>query len=213
MLKELIDKFYESKQDSRNKIAFYITDAGKCPRAVWFSMKGYPKKELDARTLRIFEHGNHTHMRIIGVLFSLGLVNAVEIEIPSNEFIHGRADAIINLKGEPYVVEIKSVNSMKFKNQEPDKDHVNQLQFYMHFFKMKKGILVYENKDTQDIKEFVIEYDEALVKHLFSEFNDLKQKLEKNIVPEIPEDIEDWRCEYCSYLEACEKIEEKKQPA
>jgi CRISPR-associated protein Cas4 len=209
MIKELIDKFYDAKQEKREKIAFYVSDAGKCPRAIWFSVKGYPKKEFDARMQRVFEHGNHTHMRIMGVLFSLGLVNAVEIDIPRNEMIHGRADAIISINNEPYVVEVKSVNSTKFKKEYPDQDHVNQLQLYLYFFNIKKGILLYENKDTQELKEFIIDYDEPLIKKLFAVFNELKKQVEGNITPGIPEGIEDWRCDYCPYLEECGKIEKK----
>jgi CRISPR/Cas system-associated exonuclease Cas4 (RecB family) len=159
--------------------------------------------------MRIFEHGNHTHMRIMGVLFSLGMVTAAEIDIPENEMIHGRADAILSINSEPYVLEIKSVNSMKFKKDFPDADHVKQLQSYLFFFKIKKGILLYENKDNQELKEFIIEYDEKIVKEIFAFFNDLKVKVEKSIIPGIPEGLEDWRCEYCPYLESCEKIEEK----
>jgi CRISPR-associated exonuclease Cas4 len=213
MLKEKIDSLYGSKQESRDKLAFYISDAGKCPRAIWFAMKKYPKKEVDARVMRIFEHGNHTHMRIMAALYSLGLVTASEIGIPDNQMVHGRADAIVNIDGDLYVLEIKSVNSMRFRKAEPDQDHIKQLQLYLYFFNIKKGILLYENKDNQEIKEFIIEYDEALVKKIFSEFNILKEQVEKSKVPEIPENLEDWRCEYCPYLESCEKIEEKEMKA
>ena len=211
MLKELIDEFYQSKKDSKEKTAFYATDAGKCPRAIYFALKKYPKKDYDAKILRIFEHGNHTHMRIVGVLFSLGLINAVEVDLPEKDLIHGRADVIISIKGEPYVVEIKSVNSFKFKKGEPDSDHIKQLQLYLHFFKIKKGILLYENKDNQDLMEYVIEYDEKLALKLIDSFSHLKEKVENNTVPEIPSDLEDWRCEYCPYLESCEKVEEKEK--
>ncbi len=209
MLKERIDSLYSSKQENRDKLAFYISDAGKCPRAIWFAMKKYPKKEVDARVMRIFEHGNYTHMRIMSALYSLGLVTASEIGIPDNQMIHGRADAIVNIDGELYVVEIKSVNSMRFKKAEADQDHIKQLQLYLYFFKIKKGILIYENKDNQEIKEFMIEYNEPLVKKLFSDFNILKDKIGMNQVPEIPDDLEDWRCEYCPYIASCEKVEEK----
>ena len=209
MIKEKINEFYKSRQYGKEKTAFWVSDAGKCPRAVWFSRKGYPKKPTEPRFMRVFEHGNHTHMRIMSVLFSLGLVNAVEISIPENEFIHGRADAIISMDGEPYVIEIKSVNTMKFRKEEPDADHVKQLQLYLHFFKIKKGILVYENKDTQALKEFAVEYDEAFVRDIISFFNELKEKVDKDIIPGIPADIENWRCEYCPYLESCKKVEEE----
>jgi CRISPR-associated protein Cas4 len=211
MIKELIEEFYRYKGKDKDKLAFWVSDAGKCPRAIWFSLKGYPKKEPDSRMMRVFEHGDHTHLRIMGVLYSLGLVNASEISIPENEMIHGRADAIITLKGEPHVVEIKSVNQARFKKKEPSPDHVKQLQLYLYFFKVKKGILLYENKDTQELKEYAIEYDAKLVKDIIALFNDLKDKAEKGIMPEIPKDLESWRCEYCAYLEECKKIEEEKK--
>ena len=211
MIKEKIDEFYRARQGSKEKTAFYISDAGKCPRAVWFSRKGYPRKPTEPRTMRIFEHGNHVHMRLMSALFSLGLVTAVEVAIPENEFIHGRADAIISIDGEPYVVELKSVNSFKFKQGEVNPDHVKQLQLYMHFFKIKKGILLCENKDNQDLKEFIIDYDEVFVAKLLEFFADLKEKVDGNEIPAIPSDIERWRCEYCDYIESCEKAEEKKK--
>ncbi len=209
MIKELINEFYSAKGKNREKTAFYVSDAGRCPRAIWFSLKKYPKKPTDPRFMRVFEHGNHTHMRIMSVLFSLGLVNAVEVTIPENEIIHGRADAVISIHGEPHVVEVKSVNSIKFKKGEPDADHIKQLQLYLHFFKIKKGILLYENKDTQELKEYVIDYNENFVKNLLVFFNGLKEKVDKGIIPEIPKDIEDWRCEYCPYIESCEKAQEE----
>ncbi|MEM4703410.1 MAG: CRISPR-associated protein Cas4 [Candidatus Pacearchaeota archaeon] len=210
MIKELIDEFYSGKEKDKEKVAFYVSDTGKCPRAIWFSLKNYPKRPVEARVLRIFEHGDYTHMRIMGALFSLGLVKAVEISIPENEFIHGRADAILTLNNEPHVLEIKSINSTKFKNKEPEKDHVFQIQLYMHFFKLRKGILIYENKDNQELKEYLIEYDEKLANDLLYKFKKIKEDVDKNIVPEIPKDIEDWRCEYCPYIESCEKIEEQR---
>ena len=38
MLKELIDQFYLDNQKNGSQTKFYITDAGKCPRAVFFKL-------------------------------------------------------------------------------------------------------------------------------------------------------------------------------
>ncbi|MFH1823587.1 MAG: CRISPR-associated protein Cas4 [archaeon] len=205
MIKDLINDFYVSKDHNKEKAAFYISDAGKCPRAIWFSLKNYPKKPTEARIMRIFEHGDYTHMRIMGALFSMGLVNAVEIKIPDNEFIHGRADAIITLDNEPVVLEIKSINSYKFKSEEASKDHILQLQLYLHFFKIKKGILIYENKDNQELKEYLVEYNEELIKNILEGFKKIKIDFEEDKEPGIPTDLEKWRCDYCPYADSCKK--------
>ena len=206
MIKERIDEFYTSKQDDKDRQYFYISEAGKCARAIYFTWKKLPKKAKDARFLRIMDHGDYTHMRIMSVLFSLGLVKATEITIPSQEIIHGRADAIVNIDEKPYVVELKSINSYGFKKLEaPKKEHICQLQLYLHYFKIPQGVLVYENKDNQDLKEFKLEYDEKFAKQLVEDFHILKHMIENNIVPPKSTNLEGWECEYCDYAEECKK--------
>ena len=210
MLRELIDEVYLSKQREKEKTHFYVTDAGKCPRAVYFSLKGAPKEPLDARALRIFEHGDHTHMRLASALFSLGIVCAVEVAIPPNETIHGRADAIVRIDGETYVVEFKSINRYAFENKlsAPQPEHMAQIQLYMHFFKIPKGILIYESKDTQDIKEFVVDCDRNLIRKVLGEFDRIQGFMGRGVIPPKPKDIEPWRCEYCCYRQTCAKVEQ-----
>jgi len=122
-------------------MSFFAEDAGKCPRAVYFSIKGYQRKDLDPRILRIFDVGDDTHRRILGALFSLGLVVACEVPIPNQKLIHGRADAILSVKGRPIVLEIKSSSSNKFRRlSRPEGAHLKQIQVYLHFFTFLKGL-------------------------------------------------------------------------
>jgi CRISPR-associated protein Cas4 len=209
MLKELIDQFYTDGFRDRDRTGkFYITDAGKCPRAIFFKFKKYPYKEPEARILRIFDHGDYTHMRLMSVLFSLGIVRAAEIKIPPQEIISGRVDAIIGFEGKPYVLEIKSSSRYRFaKLTEPDPDHQKQLQLYLHYFKIPQGIFIYEDKDSQNLKEFIVEYNPELVEKILKELEILKEQIKHNTIPSIPKDIEPWRCEYCEYQEECQKIE------
>lgn len=207
MIKELIDSFYLNRQGENRSNNFYVSDAGKCSRAVYFRIKGYAKKEMEARVLRLLDHGDYTHMRIMSVLFSLGIVRASEVETPSQEIIHGRADAIVSLDNQLYILEIKSINKAAFSNLEkPNPDHVKQLQFYMHYFKLKDGILIYECKDTQDIKEFAVSYNKEEVDAMLKDLEELKKNIDLSIMPEIPKDIEKWRCDYCPYAEECIKV-------
>ncbi len=141
MLKELIDKFYldRERDKARTQTRFYITDAGRCSRAIFFKFKKAPKEEMAARVLRMFDHGDYIHRLILNTLFSLGIVRSSEINIPPQEIISGRADAIISFDNSLYVLDIKSMNSMIFKNlAEPKEENINQLQLYLHFFKIPK---------------------------------------------------------------------------
>jgi len=211
MLKELIDQFYTDHFKERDKSHFYITDAGKCPRAIYFKFKKAPRKEPEARILRIFDHGDYTHLRIMNVLFSLGIVRAAEIKIPPQEIINGRADAIIGFEGKPYVVEIKSSSQYKFgKLDTPEPEHLKQIQLYLHYFKIPQGILIYEDKNNQELKEFIVKYDPTLVQNTLKEFEILKEQIQKDVIPPIPSGIESWRCEYCEYKEECQRVEKSK---
>lgn len=155
MLKELIDKFYIENQRNKEQTHFYITDAGKCPRQVFFRFKNVPRAAMDARIMRIFEHGEHIHRNIFNILYRLKIGVTTEIPIPSQEIISGRADAILCIDNENYVLDIKSMNSMIFRKlEQPKEENVYQLQLYLHYFNIKKGILLYIDKDQQEIKEF-----------------------------------------------------------
>ena len=233
MLKELIDKFYlERERQKRGKrkerVRFYISEVGRCPRAIFFRFKKAPAEEIEPERLRIFEEGEIIQQRILRHLFSLGLIRATEVPIPPQEIIAGRADAIVSFSegvltdlgvkkipeidfGTPYVLEIKSISGrMNFDKLKPNENHINQLQLYLHYFKIRKGILLYLNKDTQEMKEFFIDYDPRKVEILLEWFNKLKKKIEENTVPiRLLDWPKNWECKGCEFFEICNIAGEK----
>jgi len=205
MLKELIDDFYLENQKNREQTRFYITDAGKCPRAVFFKFKNAPKEPIEARLMRIFEHGESIHRNIFNILYRLKIGCTTEIRIPDQEIVSGRADAILCINNENYVLDIKSINSMLFRKlEEPKEENIYQVQLYMHFFGIKKGLLLYVDKDQQNLKEFFLEYDESLCKGLMDKFYALKSQIETDVLPAKLEDYpRNWQCTYCQYKDIC----------
>ena len=206
MLKELIDKFYLDQQRDRQQLHFYITDAGKCARQVFFKFKQAPREKMDARIMRIFDFGETLHRNIFNVLYRLRIGVTTEVKIPAQELVSGRADAILTIDGENYVMDIKSINSMIFANmKEPKIENVYQIQLYLHYFNIKKGILLYIDKDKQDIKEFIIDYDAELCNRLLNEFKVLKGKIDNDTIPvTLPDYPDNWQCSYCPYREVCD---------
>jgi len=207
MLREIIDKFYLDRQRDKEQRHFYITDAGRCGRAIFFKFKNVPRKEMEANILRLFDHGDHIHQLIMKPLLSTRDIHVVasEVDIPPQEVISGRADAILSDGKELFVLDIKSMNSMVFRGMnEPKEENINQIQLYLHYFKIPKGILLYVNKDNQDLKEFVVSYNPAKAEALLSDLTNLKKQIEKNVVPSrIPTYPNDWQCQYCQFKEVC----------
>lgn len=215
MLKELIDKFYldrERERKEKERIQFFISEVGKCPRAIFFKFKKAPAEAIEPERLRVFDHGDLIHKMVLTPLESLGLVVASEIPIPPQKIISGRADAIISISGEEYVLDIKSISGRKnfSKMEEPIPEHVWQVQLYLHFFNKKKGILLYVNKDTQELREFIFDYDRNLSLQLLDWFEKLKLKIEKNLVPiRLADWPENWQCQTCQFKEICKLAGEK----
>jgi CRISPR/Cas system-associated exonuclease Cas4 (RecB family) len=207
MLRELIDKFYLTREKDRDQHHFYITDAGRCPRSLFFKFKKAPREAMEAKILRMFDHGDYIHQLIMKPLFGMREINVVasEVNIPPQELISGRADAILSNGKELYVLDIKSMNSMVFKNlAEPKEENIDQIQLYLHYFKVLKGILLYVNKDTQELKEFEVAYDQKRSEALLQDLSDIKTKIDSGTIPDrISGYPEDWQCRYCQFKEIC----------
>jgi CRISPR/Cas system-associated exonuclease Cas4 (RecB family) len=208
MLKELIDKFYLDKQRDKEQTHFYITDAGKCARALFFKFKNVPRKEMEASVLRLFDHGDHMHQLIMKPLLSIRDVHVVasEVNVPPQEIISGRADAIISDGQNLYVLDIKSMNSMIFdKLLEPKEENVDQIQLYLHYFKIPKGVLLYVNKNTLALKEFMVEYSQEKSLSLLNGLQENKKKIDCGVIPDrISNYPEDWQCRYCQFRGVCD---------
>jgi len=208
MLKELIDKFYLDRKKDKEQQHFYVSEAGKCPRQIFFKFKNAPRKEMEANILRLFDHGDHMHQLIMKPLLSIRAVRVVsaEVGIPPQELVSGRADAIISDGKELYVLDIKSMNSMIFKNlTSPKEENINQIQLYLHYFKIPKGILLYVDKDKLNLKEFIIDYNKTLAEKILNGLACLKKQIDSNIIPpRIPDYPGNWQCSYCQFRELCD---------
>ena len=208
-LKTIINDYYISQQRDRKKVRFYISEAGKCPRQVFYSFKDTPKKALDPNFLRLFDQGDHMHQMIMKSLLSAKGVKviAAEINIPPQNLISGRADAIIEKDRELFVLDIKSINSRAFGYlKEAKEDNVKQLQLYLHYFQIQKGILLYVDKDKLRLKEYEVIYDRVEAERLISELTTLQKQIDSNVLPPRLKDYPKfWGCKYCRYKKTCDK--------
>jgi len=208
MLHEIIDKYYLDRQENRKQTHFYISQAGKCPRHIFFKCKGVPEKELEPHILRLFDHGDHMHQLIMSALLSTRDIHVVasEVKIPPQELVSGRADAVISDGSQLYVLDIKSMNSMVFKAmQEPKPENIQQIQLYLYYFKIPKGILLYVNKDNLQLKEYIFDYNPSEAKKLIDDMAFLKKQIDDDIMPKRLDAYPgDWQCRYCQYKSICD---------
>jgi hypothetical protein len=126
-----------------------------------------PKKSTSwARLLRIFLQGWYIHMKW-QYLFEFGGISLAVEKAHFYKFwnFYFTPDAIINMFGKNCVVEIKSHTINGFNElKKPPANAVRQAQIYMHFTGIPYGLILVENKNNQEYKVWLIEYDWTIVK-------------------------------------------------
>jgi len=201
----------------------------KCERQFFYEFSDVVPEPLDIPTLKTFGVGEAIHEWIQDILVKEGVAEVIEDEtIEYNEDlgvctgrvskeenkiiikepveIHGRLDCQIKHEQESIVVEIKSVKNGGFFyiGNNPKAAHVQQLQLYLDHKGLKKGVILYINKDTGEFKEFEIKHDPELVIKAKERFAEVKKRIDTGEIPNRL-DIGSWQCSYCPYRLMCFK--------
>jgi len=118
------------------------------------------------RLLRIFLEGWYIHKKWQYLFTMAGISQAVEKTHKSKFWnFTFTPDAIITVLNKKVVVEIKSHTMIGFdKLVSPPVGAVRQAQIYMNFAGIPWGIILVENKNNQEFKVWLIEYDFEMVK-------------------------------------------------
>lgn len=95
-------------------------------------------------------------------------------------------------KWEEYVVEIKSVNTYTYKKQKYHASGRKQCQLYMYLTGIHKGIVLCDDKNTQDFKVYRYDYNPAEIApyiRRLEKIQDYKEQLvlNKKLVPRMPQ--------------------------
>lgn len=106
----------------------------------------------------------------------------------ADTMIGGHVDAILDLRGQEnipedlsdedghMIVDFKSIRSEAFRRlAAPKESHFIQMQTYLYLSGLRTGKLLYENKNDQQFREFLIPRDEACIQKIRSEGEGLKK--------------------------------------
>lgn len=163
MLTQRIDTYLRNRpRPDRQKGVFHCSDLHlPISRLVSLYING-SNERFPAQTLRIFDCGTFLEKRLLQYLDEILISSNVPVEDPSLELV-GEVDALIELNGKEFVLEVKSINSRGFqKLRQPPKAHLWQVQGYLRCSGIEQAILLYENKDSQEFREFHIPVDPVI---------------------------------------------------
>lgn len=134
----------------------------------------------------------------------------VETHVKNTEYnFEGDVDVVLKSAstGEWLVVDLKTSKDSSYgrlSDNVVDFKYKIQITIYMWLLDIKQGIILYENKDNQEIKEIYVERDENIVNSIKKTAKDLLEILKQNKIPKRKYDKKtDYSCRYCDYARRC----------
>jgi CRISPR-associated exonuclease Cas4 len=187
---------------------FYASDCFKCKRSLFFEFTKRSVLPVDSALLRVFHNGDKVHERLHSYIEKFGSCQC-EVDMPFLFFggvpVHGRCDDLVEVSGVRTVVDYKSINCRVVAC--PKREHIAQLMLYLYAFDLPFGFLVYESKQTQDIFEFKVAFDERSFGEVREYFEDVAEFLKADRVPDAGGDGRHYPCFWgrggCSFREFC----------
>jgi len=204
--------------------------AGECPRYWTLAFDGQITYDnSDATGVANRTQGTLGHGRIQEAIEASGLL-AQDLEMdplprkynkqthPAMEFrvktddppFDGYGDVMIDYKGERLVGEIKTIRNDEFEyrkiNRRPKMGHLMQLLLYMKVWKMRKGVMIYENKNTHELLTLpvvVSEHYRAWAEEVFEWMKLVYKNWQEKQLPEIPYRSNSKICKVCPIQKAC----------
>lgn len=181
------------------------SSAGSCIRKQQFVYLGKKKPPLDTKTLNIFRNGDYMHLRHQVAGIEMGYLNDVEVRVELKEYhVRGTVDGVCS---DGQVAEFKSMNSYGFDNLlGPREDHLRQVHAYMLALDTKGARILYENKNSQEIKEFDIDFDDAISNLNIREWKHAQEGIEtRHLMTALP--ITSQECRWCPFKRDCRDTE------
>ena len=169
-----------------------------CDRYLWLYYNAkIPEQTLEPRIKRIFQNGNFLEDRVASWFVDLNILLDREVSLKQDiPPISGRMDFLIkHLEYGELPVELKSINKFGFTQLSAPKDEHNiQIQMYLNMAGYDHGTVLYECKDDQHLKAFLVERNEEVWGDILKRCFDIQ---EMAIMPT--------KCEGAWYC-ACKKV-------
>lgn len=198
--------------------AFIVSDKDWCVRAQVLSLiyKQLQRENVNVGLMRIFEEGNAVHEKWQRMFIRSGYSKAEDLDFTkfNDEYMISYTPDIICRIPEfydgPMVGEIKSVNTYAFKKQHKHPSAWKQCMWYMFLTGIKKGFVLCDDKNCQDFKIEVYDYDPDIVAPFIDRAEQVKyyysRVVNEHKMVKRPSDATSYdckRCSKCNMKDAC----------
>lgn len=162
--------------------AMIVSDNKFCVRQQVLSLlyKQLQGEQIPVGLKRIFEEGNAIHEKWQRMFIRAGYGKAKHMDKSrfNEEYeLSYTPDAIVKIPEfypEPMICEIKSMNTYSFKPATSHPTGGKQMQFYLWLTGLKRGFVLAEDKNTQEFKVFIEDYDSKKVAPFIERLDQVK---------------------------------------
>ena len=178
------------------RFSFSSSSAGYCQRRQVYEYFGIrPDGRPSAQLTNLFNDGKWRHLRWQAMLLSAGILDGIEFPldwpakrskgsmdghgvVPDSHPVHG---------GREFGFELKGINPYGYaaviKRDAPEEKHLDQVHRYFLSGGHDVFVIVYEDKATQNWKEFVIEEEPLRLAQQQQELDDLNAAIDAHRLP------------------------------
>lgn len=164
-----------------------------CLMVQYMNMLKCPFEEnIEPNLRRIFNNGDHVHLRLQKYLLDAKLIKRNKYDPVSKcEFpfinkkwrVRGTCDGLLTRRDA--VLEIKSINQRGFSGLGgPKAEHLWQGHLYMWGHGLEEILFLYECKDNQNMKEFLVKFDAETFDTIFTRIKYLNRCYKRRTPPE-----------------------------
>lgn len=204
-----------------------VTASGKkyCLResvlSLFYKQRQSDESHVPVGLKRIFMEGDCIHEKWQRLFIRGGYATKEDMDVPTKneEYELEYTPDIKNARipelwgGEPFVVEIKSVNTFQFQKMVAHPGADKQIMLYEYMERCPRGIVLCEDKNTQDIRVFVRMFDKEKVRKYVMRLREIQEAkqvfLTKQMPPERHGECVSPMCERaaeCNMRDACYNV-------
>ena len=196
-----------AKKDRVRTGTLSASSLGECERYQQFVFMGMPKLPMDAKNAAKVANGSFMHLRWQMEGLTAGWLAQAEVPVKSDAYhLMGTMDGV-NWDGS--ILELKSINSNGFSRVGafgPLHPHLFQMATYMLCSAREKGVFLYENKDTQEYTEIVVDPDDLPMTEVLMKAEKMWESTQRKVLSEPLSDCMDkkgWKYNSCPFRDRC----------